>query len=133
MIPSIHRAQTAPLITCKRFCLRHQHQVPLLMAAWNYSNCSHDTEIIQASPELISSICFHKATLLHALRMWSSLVSDSSWKGAPGSHCLSSAGTKCLQMARNAGMSKWSATKHLRRVSYRETTATANREEISFL
>lgn len=48
-------------ITCSRSCLSHQHQVSFLMAAWNYSSSSHDTEIIQPSPETLSSICLQKA------------------------------------------------------------------------
>lgn len=62
------------LITCRRSCLSHQLQISLHMVAWNYSSLSHDTEIIQPSPETIISICLQKATLLPVLRMWSSLT-----------------------------------------------------------
>lgn len=119
--PHLSPAGDPALVTSTKYPSLWQPEVQQLLS-WHRDN---------SSPETISSICLQKAKPLHALRMWSSLVS--SWKGAPGSHCLSSARTKCLQMPRNAGMSKWSATKHLRKVSYREIIVTANRKEIFLL
>lgn len=71
IIPSIFRAQTAPLITLQQILpVSHQHQVSLLYGRFKlYQLSSQQREFNQAQRQGNSSISLQKATPHHALKM----------------------------------------------------------------